>query len=464
MSETIQGVLIGGLFGFLGALIGILATIWLERRKSKETRIGEARLRLVGERIQTSEVMSVIKAQRTMKWPLFRKREPPDLSRANLKEIDLRGQDLHGIVLFRANLENADLDGADLRQADLSKAILRNANLSSAKLDGATFNEADLEKANLEHVSLIGASLKKANLKGSNIKNADLQKVNLSKADVSGCNLSKSNISRAMLRKTNMANVNLNQAILENTNLESAILNEAQLFFANLRNANLIGATLCKADMRQADLTNTNLSMADLTGAKLNQANLYKSCLDAASLQEANLQNANLSKADLRSIYNKIGNDLEEGVGAILEGTNLKNVYYDAETRWPRGFTPSEEAIKFEGGSIWPEWPVSGIFGRDSKGTLVTVLRGKEFDKWILVRGENRKIWLDVILRRDGHTGQFLLYKKEGRDKKVMLKIVVVLASMTRTALLFHQHQEKLDKKTAAHIFGFLNSLTKMAP
>ena len=58
--------------------------------------------------------------------------EPPELSRAGL-----RGLDLSWFDLSRANLRGADLRGTKLSDADLSDAHLEGANFFKAVLDGA---------------------------------------------------------------------------------------------------------------------------------------------------------------------------------------------------------------------------------------------------------------------------------------------------------------------------------------
>ena len=78
----------------------------------------------------------------------------------------------------------------------------------------------------------------------------------------------------------------------------------------------LEGANLACADLRSADLT----------GANLRDANLY-----CADLIGANLRNADLFRANLR------GTNLFR---ANLRGTNLKDIKYDENTVWPKGFKP----------------------------------------------------------------------------------------------------------------------------
>lgn len=162
MSETLLAVIIGGAFGFLGALIGILTNVWLENQRTHNANITEIRRRLVGDHPQLSETMRFIRLQRKRKWPMFWKREQPDLSLADLKGISLSKQDLRNVIFYRADLSHADLDYSDLRGADLSKATLRKAdlhgaNLSNARLDGIDLSEANLYDAIITEEQLLQA-------------------------------------------------------------------------------------------------------------------------------------------------------------------------------------------------------------------------------------------------------------------------------------------------------------------
>ena len=87
----------------------------------------------------------------------------PKMARKGL----LRGANLRGADLRRANLSGADLSGANLRRADLSGADLSGANLRRADLRGA-----DLYGANLRGANLRGADLRRANLRGADLYGA----------------------------------------------------------------------------------------------------------------------------------------------------------------------------------------------------------------------------------------------------------------------------------------------------
>jgi hypothetical protein len=95
-------------------------------------------------------------------WNAWRRRYPkivPDLGRALLIELDLRGINLAGAHLERANLRQTMLSRANLTRANLERADLRAASLRRAKLDHANATGAILRHASLAEVSVEGATL-----------------------------------------------------------------------------------------------------------------------------------------------------------------------------------------------------------------------------------------------------------------------------------------------------------------
>ena len=100
-------------------------------------------------------------------WNAWRRRSPrlvPDLSRALLVDLELRG-----VNLADANLERAILRGARLSQANLARANLRRADLRTASLRRARLDHADLSGAVLRFTSLAETSLDGARLTGCEI-------------------------------------------------------------------------------------------------------------------------------------------------------------------------------------------------------------------------------------------------------------------------------------------------------
>ncbi|MBR5913060.1 MAG: pentapeptide repeat-containing protein [Selenomonadaceae bacterium] len=104
--------------------------------------------------------------------------------RANLSRLDLRGVNLSCADLSNADLRGTDLRGADLRGANLSNADLRYADLSRADLVGANLSRADLSGADLHNTNLLCADMTGVNLSGSNLWNANLNNAELVDVEV----------------------------------------------------------------------------------------------------------------------------------------------------------------------------------------------------------------------------------------------------------------------------------------
>ena len=201
MSDALIGVIIGGTFGFLGAVTGIIANTYLDYKRARRERLREVRLRLVGDQIQTSEVLDYLRTSRRRLWPRFWLVDTPDLSRANLREVDLRGVNMTGVKLFRANLAGSDLDYTNLSNTDLSKAEMIRADLSHANLSGARMGRvnlsyADLFHANLSHCYLANADFSHADLSEANLTNADLTRVDFSGAKLIGAKITQEQLAR----------------------------------------------------------------------------------------------------------------------------------------------------------------------------------------------------------------------------------------------------------------------------
>lgn len=199
--DALLGVIIGGTFGFLGALTGIIANMWLDYRRARRERLREVRLRLVGDEIQSSEVIDFIRSSRRRRWPRFWITVGADLSRANLREVDLRGENLSGVKLFRANLAGADLDYINLTYTDLSKAEMIRSDLTGANLSYAKMGRASLSHSDLQRAVLVGTRLTNADLSHSDLRDADLTGADLTGADLSGAKLTGAKVTPEQLKK-----------------------------------------------------------------------------------------------------------------------------------------------------------------------------------------------------------------------------------------------------------------------
>jgi len=150
-------------------------------------------------------------------WNQWRRTNPavrPDLSGADLSEMDLRGinlgdADLSEVELFQADLSGANLKMAVLRGADLSGADLGGAALYKADLSEAGLIEADLSGANLDSAVLRGADLRGAVLRGADLAEADLRKADLNMANLTEANLVGADVTGADLRNANLEESNV---------------------------------------------------------------------------------------------------------------------------------------------------------------------------------------------------------------------------------------------------------------
>ncbi|WP_224369092.1 pentapeptide repeat-containing protein [Hyalangium versicolor] len=104
------------------------------------------------------------------------KTEPHDVVSVltRLKGSDLRGQNLTGVDLVRANLQEANLSGVTLVKGDMTEANLKGARLGRANLVRAKLRNANLEGADLTEASLLGADLRGAVLRGAKFRFAKL--------------------------------------------------------------------------------------------------------------------------------------------------------------------------------------------------------------------------------------------------------------------------------------------------
>src|SRR5712692_5692982 len=105
-------------------------------------------------------------------WNQWRRTQPdfrPDLSKADLLDVNLSRADLNG-----ANLVDADLRWANLLDANLSKASLFGASLEGAYLVGTNLSGASLSNAYLVDTHLSGADLTEAHFSQTTFARIDL--------------------------------------------------------------------------------------------------------------------------------------------------------------------------------------------------------------------------------------------------------------------------------------------------
>ncbi|MBE9197609.1 MULTISPECIES: pentapeptide repeat-containing protein [unclassified Nodularia (in: cyanobacteria)] len=272
-----------------------------------------------------------------------------NLSRANLSQLDLSGQNfstlemkgvnLNGSNLTNTNLKSTNLEGANLRNTNLENADLTYANLRNTQIEGAInlypkiyliwqiINQG-AENINLANVDLSSANLQNVNFSGLNLRGINFQRANLTKANFSHADLSSANLKNAYLSSANLESANLSQVDLTGANLKGANLNQA-----NLNQANLIGANLKQARLQNANLHNANLTDANLEGADFTEVDLTSADLTGTKLFGTNLTNARNTSGSAAIFSNSPNNPNLELLEQIRQAS--QGLYYGSEADYP---------------------------------------------------------------------------------------------------------------------------------
>lgn len=130
-------------------------------------------------------------------------------------------------------------------------------------------------------------------------------------------------------------------AVRKKAKLTGADLGKCDLTGANLKGLRAYKATFAKSNLTGARLDDGGFDDADFTAATLAGADLSGSHFRRASFAKADLTNANLSGVSLLSA------DL---TGAKLDGATFTTGYFDAGTKWPKGFlVPAEWTFHGDG-------------------------------------------------------------------------------------------------------------------
>jgi TIR domain/Pentapeptide repeats (9 copies)/Pentapeptide repeats (8 copies) len=134
-------------------------------------------------------------------------RHGPDLSHADLRNLDLTDAYLVGADLQSADLRGTRFRGASLRGARLDMADLRGANmvladLSQVKADWANFNGANLRAADLRNSVFRESKFVRTNLRHTDIRAAQFLRADLTRADLTNALLLETIFGDATLRIT----------------------------------------------------------------------------------------------------------------------------------------------------------------------------------------------------------------------------------------------------------------------
>lgn len=241
------------------------------------------------------------------------------------------------------------------KPVDLSKRDLRRVDLSGRQLAQAKFVGADLTGANLTR-----ALLHDADLFGANLTNVDLRWADLTRATVRGASLRGANLSHAILvdvdfRGGVMMAVDGTTPIGRSTTDISDCLADyttatrARMSGVDLRGSSFVGANLEGANLFGADLSRVNMAFANLKGAELSEARLGQAQFSGANLEGARLKNA---------IGEDIGFHGARLEGAIFDGLDAGRCTFSNElpVLAPAMFSPDIAAAL----DAHEEWLTSG--------------------------------------------------------------------------------------------------------
>lgn len=177
-----------------------------------------------------------------------------DLTKQNLRGINLEGRDISTARMPFADLTGANLSGAFVMSLNFASANLSKANLSRMYGGWLFFNGANLEGANLSNAYLPSSNFD-AYVAENGMVRVNLQGTNLDSATFRGSTFEKADLNRASAK-----GANFQDSLFVDANLRDANLTGASFRGAMLINANFSGSTLgsdWKSLFREARFENT---------------------------------------------------------------------------------------------------------------------------------------------------------------------------------------------------------------
>ncbi len=293
-------------------------------------------------------------------WNEWRSSNPatrPDLSGAELTDLNMRAVDLSGALLEKTDFSRSFLGEIDLRGANCREAVFRDSSLVNGDGVGSDFSGATLEsaflafgnwrRATFDNAGAIGISFQQANLEGASLRNFFTHGADFFGVTARDCDLADS-----YLVSSRVAEADFSRAILQNSELEDndfarTNLSDAVMVNTKLRGANFTEAKLTNADLHGSDLSNAAFVRTDMLGADLSGCRIYGVAswdlqLDGTTKQSGMIitppENAELSVDDIevaqfvylllnnRKIQNVINTVGEKGVLVLGRFTERKQV------------------------------------------------------------------------------------------------------------------------------------------
>jgi uncharacterized protein YjbI with pentapeptide repeats len=204
-------------------------------------------------------------------WNAWRESYPnvqPDLSRADLRGVDINGANLQAADLRESDLTNASLLSANLMHADLRWSLLVQANLNNARCCFSQLDESGVFEATMVSTDLRSASLCNANLSRTEMSGAVLTEANMQGAAMRSCvlrfaKLQKARLCQAQLSKADLSGADLTQADLSGANLEATVMVGTCLRGALMTGARVFGASVWNVEIESASTQDLIISSED---------------------------------------------------------------------------------------------------------------------------------------------------------------------------------------------------------
>ncbi|MGD9644684.1 MAG: pentapeptide repeat-containing protein [Pirellulales bacterium] len=290
------------------------------------------------------------------------------VARANLQNADLRAARITDVLnASQAQFNGAKLSGARIKNLRAVGASLRQAEFVHLLADHCTFGGADLRGANLTGAWLVKADFTLADLRGAQLARAELAgakfvETKLDDTDFSGANLADAMLAGLTLRSTRFDGAILRGANLAGSDLEEITIPGADLEGAWLRYANLTGSSLPAARLASANLRGAYLAFVDWERADLRDADLRGATFHMGSSRSGLVGSPIACEGSRTGFYTDDYNDQdfkppEEIRKAKLRGCDLRGAkidgvdFYLVDLREAK-YTPDQQAILEQTGAI----------------------------------------------------------------------------------------------------------------
>lgn len=203
------------------------------------------------------------------------------------------------------NLEDANLSKMNLKKIELLYCGLNNANFSESDLDNARMTNNDVFNVNFTRANISGVDFR-----GSKLLGLTMTKTKAASTDFSG----------TRFHSYNMDSCYIILADFSNCNLEGMKITGGQVLYSKFSNAKFTGIT-------DLEFNGTEFINSDFSNAKISGTSFLNCRLNSVNFSNADLSNSNLSYSNIVSA---------NFCGALKNNISATNVIYNSTTQcWP---------------------------------------------------------------------------------------------------------------------------------